>query len=426
MSEPHMNVKITSGDRRYEIEISDKAHIEILKPVGLEVLGDIRSALAKALDNPEGTGCIQALVDGTSPRRVALGVTDDVVPEYLEILLPNILDSVLCACPDLAPSQVTIITRKGDGRLPGAEKFKSILRREAARGFRVISHDPVLSRLADFGSTKRGIPVQINADFAQADLKLLIGQLYPHQLVGFTGGATAAASGCAGTETLEAMNRLMLDESCTLGCLERQPLREELAEAFDLAGIDLVLGLILDPDKQPVRILANAPDKVLRTAAGICSDYFGVAVDSRFDIVLAATGRTSGGDIPHHLRKALLTVSQVVKEGGKVLVLTGCSQGMGDDIYFEYVCQSLCPESLMEAFRKSGLKLCPGDAHLLEQVLIDKEMDLAVGFDLEIAGKCQFRATDPTTLISEWVDGFEGSPRVAVILDGKTMCCFTG
>jgi len=421
-----MTVEITSGNHLYKVEIPQKAEIEILKPRGMKVLKRFLSELDEAFQCPGGGLGLKMLAQQIAPKRVALVVPDDVLPEYLEIILPVFLDQIVSSSPDLVPARITIVIRKGKRYLAGDEKFKEILRREVVRGFRVISHYPALSRLVDFGMTKRGTPVLINADLAEADLKLIIGQLYPHQLVGFTGAASAIASGCVGADTLAAMNRIMLEDVSKLGLLTHHPLREDLVEIFSMAGIHMALSLLLNAEKQPVRILAGDPGDVLRKGARICTECFGVSVTSRFDIVVAACGDASEANFSHHLRKTLLTVSQVVKEGGKVLIFAGSNQEVGNDIYFNYVCQSMCPETLVNAFRESGRLLATEEPHLLEQVLIDKEMDLAVGFDQEIAKKCQFRAADATAVVGEWVEQFQGTPRIAVIPEGTEMCYFNG
>lgn len=418
-----MYVEITSGNRLYKIRISNNAEIKILKPKGLAAMGDVSSELKNTLLRFANEKGMHVFSRPVAPRRIALVVADDVVPDYLEIILPELLDQLTALWPAIKPSMITIIVRKRNGRIPGTGKFQSVLRTQALRGVHVISHDPVLSRVTDFGATTQGTPVLINSDLADADLKFFIGQLYPHQLIGFTGAANAVASACAGAETLEAMTRLMLQNKSRPGCLTAHPLRMDLAEVFRMAGINPAVSLILNPGKKPVRFLIGDPESVLTEGARICMDHFGICVPSRFDIVVAACGEK----FPHHCRKTLLMTSQVVKEGGKVLILAGKnSRDVGNDIYFNYVCQSMCPEALMDAFRASGIQLDKGEVDLLEQSLINKEIDLTMRFDQEISDKCQFRAADPTAVIEEWIGQFQGRPQIAVIPDEGAMCCFTG
>ena len=63
-----------------------------------------------------------------------------------------------------------------------------------APGCRIVAHDALNARMVDFGLTSRGTPIRINAEFAEADLRIVIGQIDPHQFVGFTGGSKGAGN----------------------------------------------------------------------------------------------------------------------------------------------------------------------------------------------------------------------------------------
>ena len=54
--------------------------------------------------------------------------------------------------------------------------------------YRVVSHDAgAAENLVDFGQTRLGTPVRVNRLFAQAELRLVVGNLEPHQFMGFSG-----------------------------------------------------------------------------------------------------------------------------------------------------------------------------------------------------------------------------------------------
>jgi hypothetical protein len=55
------------------------------------------------------------------------------------------------------------------------------------------------------------------------------------------------------------------------------------------------------------------------------------------------------------------------------------------------------------------------------------DYDVAVFSDLDpaIMGQCHLRATDSSRIINEWVDGFKGIPKVAVIPYANTTYFYT-
>jgi nickel-dependent lactate racemase len=418
-----MNVDITSGDQDFSIEIPDTAEIEILAPVGHEMIDDLAYAVDAALQQLMPEICRDVQGNAVAPNRITLVIGDNVKPEYLECLLPKLWNRMVDLWSDLQWERVTLMVRSRPRQTPEGLKLQSILRQHVIAGGRVVSHDPVLSRVTDCGITPMGTPVLINSELAEADLKIVVGQISPSQLIGLTGGANSIAAGCAGAETLEAMSHLLLHENTRLGCLESHPLRRDMADLFELAQIQLALSFVLDPEEKPVRFLVGSPGYALKEAARICSENYGVQVSSRFDIVVAACDEKA----PNYCRKTVLMASQVVCEGGRVLILTGQRRReVGSDIVFNYVCQSMCPEALISAFRASGRSRNNGEVDDLMLALIDKEIDLTVGFDQVVVERCQFRAADPSAIVREWIDDFEGRPRVAVVPDGNAMCCFAG
>ncbi len=122
---------------------------------------------------------------------------------------------------------------------------------------RVITHDAKKSEMVDLGSTSRGTPVRINAEFCRADLKIVIGQIDPHQFVGFTGGSKGVVVGIASAASIEHNHSLMFEDQARVGRLSGNPVREDMNEAGRMAEIDLVVNVVLNAQKNVVRLLAG-------------------------------------------------------------------------------------------------------------------------------------------------------------------------
>ena len=123
-----------------------------------------------------------------------------------------------------------------------------------APGCRIIAHDALRDPMVDYGLTSRKTPVRINADFAGADFKIVIGQIDPHQFVGFTGGAKGVVIGCAASETIEHNHSLMFHEGARVGQIAGNPVREDLNEAGEMVGIQLALNVVLNAEKNIVEV----------------------------------------------------------------------------------------------------------------------------------------------------------------------------
>jgi nickel-dependent lactate racemase len=70
----------------------------------------------------------------------------------------------------------------------------------------------------------------------------------------------------------------MFDENAQVGRLEGNPVREDLNEAGEIIGLDLAVNVVLDADKNIVRLLAGNPVDVLKEGAKTCAAVYGVAI----------------------------------------------------------------------------------------------------------------------------------------------------
>jgi nickel-dependent lactate racemase len=111
--------------------------------------------------------------------------------------------------------------------------------------------------MVDFGMTSRGKPVSVNAVFSESVLKLVIGQIDPHQFVGFTGRAKGAVIGCGAAKTIEGNHSLMFDERAWVGRIEGNPVREDIDEA-GRAQETINQWIERFPDKPRAAVITNA------------------------------------------------------------------------------------------------------------------------------------------------------------------------
>ena len=224
-----------------------------MKPRELPVLSDLGQALEDALDNPIET---QTLEGRRRPSSVAIAVPDETRPAPLKTLLPVLLDRLFRVWPDLDPAGVRIVVGGGLHPAPDAAQLARILP-EDLRGCTVVSHDALTSPMTCFGTTSRGTPVEINAAIGEAELKLVIGMIDPHQFQGMTGGAKGVAIGCASKDMIQHNHSLMSSPEARVGNILDNPTRLDINEAGQMIGIDLAINVSLNPAKQAVALLAE-------------------------------------------------------------------------------------------------------------------------------------------------------------------------
>jgi len=414
-----MNVELKYGLKTITVQIPDKAEVRILEPNRMPSLPSVPAALSEALAKidlaEDGT-----LQRATHSRTVAIAIPDETRPLPVKTILPVLFAWLLQKLPAIRPSSITIII--GGGLHPPLTKadIDRLIPEEITKGCQVLSHDANNSQLADYGPTSRGTPILVNSSFAAADFKIVVGQIDPHQFVGFTGGSKGVVIGCGGAATIEHNHSLMFDDNAQVGVLHGNPVREDLNEAGEKIGIDLAINCVMAPTKEIVAILAGKPLEVLKDGAELCASLYGVEIDQKFDIVVASCGGHPKDICLYQAQKGLNLASQAVKTGGQILLLAASSQGVGDDVYFDYVSQFTTPKEVIDDFRKQEFRMGAHKAYLFGRTLTQYDVAVFSELDPGILRKCHLRAADPTKIISEWVTDFTSTPRVGVVPNANT------
>jgi nickel-dependent lactate racemase len=417
-----MKVTLKYGSGQRDLSIPEKARVSLLSPSSLPVLDDVEGAFERAMDSPLGAQRLEMMDE---PASVAIAVPDETRPTPVKVLLPLLLKRLYSAFPHLRPEGITILV--GGGLHPPLDEIgiRRVIPESLALGCRIVSHDAVGSPMRDYGETSRKTPVLINVRFAEADLKLVVGNIDPHQFVGFTGGAKGAVIGCGSKNTIEANHGLMFDGNARVANIEGNPVRSDIDEAGNLIGIDLVVNVVLDTSGRIVRLLIGEPKAVCQEGANACAALYGVSIQDTFDIAVASCGGYPKDINLYQAQKGLAHAAQAVKPGGKILLMAACPQGVGDEVYFNYVSRFSSPEAVLEDFKRLGFKIGAHKAFLFSRTLT--AFEVAIGSEIQpgILSQCHLTACNPQETIEKWVRSFPGRPTVAVVPNGNTTYFYT-
>jgi nickel-dependent lactate racemase len=420
-----MDVEVKYGSVTVRVPIPDRAAVSILQPLSLPVIASVEASLAAALDSPLGCKTFDRLISEIRPRSVAISVPDETRPTPTQVVLPPLLERIRSATSGASPSEIVVFIGRGLHPPSDTAATERVFPAEITRGCRVVAHDARSAKMFDYGRTSRGTPLRINAEYAAADMKLVIGQVDPHQFVGFTGGSKGVVIGCASAETIEKNHSLMFQPDALVGRLHGNPVREDLSEAGRIVGIDFAVNFVLDADKNVVHLSAGKPDDVLETCAGVCAKVYGVGISEKFDIVVASCGGHPKDICLYQAQKGLNLASHALKPGGHMLLLAASPQGVGDDIYFDYVSLFASPEEVIQDFKSTGFRMGAHKAYLFGQTLVNYDVAVFSDLEPEVLRACHLRAADPATILEEWVSGFHGTPRVAVVPNANTTYFYT-
>jgi len=417
-----LKVNLKYGGSQRHLFIPEEAGVSVLSPSTSAVLEDLEEAFEEAMDSPLRGPRLETMDE---PKSVAIAVPDETRPTPVKTLLPLLLKRLYKSFPNLRPERITILIASGLHPPLDEQGIRRVVPDSVAPGCKVVCHDAVYSPMTDCGMTSLKTPVLINEDLARADLRLVIGNIDPHQFVGFTGGGKGAVIGCGSKRTIEANHSLMFHEKASVASIEGNPVRSDIDEAGGLVGIPLVINVVLNASNRVVKLLAGEPVAVFQEGAKTCAAVYGVAIQEKFDIAVASCGGYPKDINLYQAQKGLAHAAQAVKPGGKILLMAACPQGVGSEVYYEYVLRFPTPEAALEGFRRTGFKMGAHKAFLFGKTLVSFEVAIASDIQPEILSKCHLKACDPQETIEKWVGNFSGIPTVAVIPNASTTYFYT-
>ncbi len=341
------------GKTEIEFHLPGGRPVDIIAAPEAAPAADPLGEVCRALDNPLGG---TRLEDFRGVRHAAIAVNDKTRPVPHHLLLPPLLERL--AALGLPPQAITLIIATGTHVPMPPQDFGLTLPQEIIARYPVLCHDARdASQLAARGQTRRGVPVQVNRTYAEADLRIVVGNIEPHQFEGFSGGYKSAAIGLGGVEMINANHALMMNPASRLGEYETNPARQEVEEIGDCIGVHFALNTVLNHQKQIVHALAGAPRAVMQAGIPLCRQVCQVSAARRYGLVIASPGGHPKDINVYQAQKGLYHASLVARPGARLLLAAACPEGTGSRAYETWMQGKTSYAQIFEAFAREGFQI---------------------------------------------------------------------
>jgi lactate racemase len=353
-----MKFTLPYGKSELKFNLPESLAVDWISP--RDVVGDAapEQATLEALNQPQGRF---RWADFTHVNSAAIAINDKTRPVPHEVLLPPLLDKLHEL--GISSENISLLIATGAHAPMTTEEFPTVAPEDILAKYRLISHDcDDQENLEYVGITQRGTPLWINTCFAQADLKIVTGNIEPHQFQGFSGGAKSAAIGLAGRETIHHNHAMMTHPEARLGEYVKNPARQDIEELGELIGVDLALNAILDAGKKIVHVLAGEPRDVMERGIPLAQKIYQVPVEQLYDLMIVSPGGHPKDINVYQAQKGLAHALQVMNVGGCVLLAAACPQGSGSSQYEDWVMSKDTSQEVIEKFKQLGFEIGPHKA----------------------------------------------------------------
>lgn len=295
-----------------------------------DAIGEIR----RALNEPIGCSKLAEMLKPYS--KVAIVVDDATRPTLTQLMVGGVLEVLNQA--GVPNENVTIIFACGTHRPVTQEEAVTLLGEQVFTRVRSVSHDCKAQDLVDVGTTaKTGNRVRVNRAYAEADVKVLTGDVSFHCYAGYGGGRKSILPGICGEETIRHNHALLLSANAKTGVLDGNPVHEDMVEAAELAKTDFVLNVVTNGKGELVRAFAGDLRQAFSEGVKLVDEMFRCTVDRRADIVVAGAGGNPADTSLFQAYKAVDSALEVVKRGGVIVLVAECPEGHGNQAFYDWM-----------------------------------------------------------------------------------------
>jgi len=379
-------VKLKYGHSEIQLEMPKNSQFDILQPPAIAPHPDPKALVNECLLNPLLHE--PKKIDFTN-KKIAIAINDKTRPVPHDILLPGLLEYIIKNGANR--ENITFFIATGTHAPMRSDEFSMILPPEIITKYQVFSHDcDDAENLLYIGETSAGTKVSVNALYFKADIKIVVGNIEPHHFMGYSGGVKSASIGLTSRETITLNHRHLVKPESAAGNYSTNPCRMDVEEIGRMIGVDYALNAILSFDKKIVHVLWGEPDLVFQTGAHASAKMTQIAVQDRYDLVIASAGGYPKDINLYQAQKALTNAASICRDGGDVFLIAECEEGPGNQLFAKFLDKVTTPAEAMSAFTAAGFSIGPHKAFQIARIATRVNVHLLSGMPDDLVKKLLF------------------------------------
>lgn len=322
------------------------------------------------------------------------------------------------------PSErLEILIATGTHEVPTDGEIDQIL--GDTRGFfegRIFIHDCYADKsLVELGRTSRGTRIIVSKKLAAAEAVICINSVEPHFFAGFTGGRKSFVPGMAAFETIVANHSHAKSKHARSLNLENNPVHLDLEEAMaTVARMPIFsIQLILSRQGDIIGLYCGELHESFIQATGEARQAYRIPIDRYYEIVIAI-GETPLDNNLYQLQKGQEHGAEAVADGGILIVVGSCSEGIGSPYFVQLAEDYPTPQSALSeralADDRFGIHKLIKSARRLEKIKIWYVTNL----DDNIIRKLYFEPKQsPQAALRDAFESLGVSAKVAILKDAS-------
>lgn len=315
----------------------------------------------QALDAPIDSGSLETVVEAGES---VLIVVPDATRAAASGQIVNLLVRRLIA-NGVMPFDIRIIFATGIHRQTTPDEKIDLLTQFIVQRIKTLDHNPRdLVQLISLGTTKRGTSVELNRALVEHDKVILVGGVSFHYFAGFGGGRKLICPGLASSRTANETHKITFDfeqkrrrAGVEIGVLHGNPVHEEFVEIAEKINPAFAVNTIVDERGKATRIFAGHWRASHEKACEFYLQTHSVEIAEKRPLVIVSAGGAPFDLNLIQAHKALEMASLACTEGGTIIWLAECGDGLGRNDFLNWFAaenSEQLAENLAKKFQVNG------------------------------------------------------------------------
>lgn len=324
-------VKFPYGSDEIQLEIPERNLLGILDAKPVSGISNPAQAVREAVLNPIGSPLLVDIAEQN--QTVAIVVDDHTRGLPCSILVNPLLEQLQKA--GIKEEDISIVFGTGTHRATTPEEQEKLLCDVSCRSLKIDVHDCDSTDLVHIGKTSFGTEVEISRTFHDADLHLLTGDVGFHYYAGFGGGRKSLLPAISGRQTINKNHGMLTHPKAVTGNLAGNPIHLDMMEAARLARVDFIVNFVRNSQKEVVAAYAGDLEQAFMQGVEKVDTMGRIPVKEKADIVITSSGYPKDIDL-YQATKAQVHALGAVRDGGIIISLLECREGIGHKVFEEW------------------------------------------------------------------------------------------
>ena len=329
-----VDVWLKYGKTEVCARIPTRNYLGTIEPQEKPGVSDPVAEIIRALREPIDSKPLSELVKPDS--RIGIVVDDFTRPAPSNIMVPPLLEELNRL--GVKDQNIIIIFGCGTHRAVKPEEASDILGEAIVKRVKTISNECNDKDHIYMGTTKKlGTRVSVNKAFAEADVKILTGDIELHYYAGYGGGRKSVLPGVSSHETIQHNHAHLLDPDSRTGVLEGNPVHEDMIQAARLAKVDFILNVVTNSRNEIVKAYAGDLEKAFYEGVKLVEEMYKVPVDRKAEIVVVSPGGHPMDIDLYQAYKGVDSALEAVKRNGVIVWIAECPEGHGNEVFYDWM-----------------------------------------------------------------------------------------